>query len=115
MDFTPDNYDFSDWRSSFEDHPQYTVLKCHVERAVQDLFLSALRSQHDEFIYIFDSEKKIEDFCARMIKYWELEEIYETCSEILVLRSEVIEKWKNIPVSKRGQEMVIREWLKSSF
>ena len=110
-----ENFPYNDWRSSYEDHPQFSVLKSHIDRAVQDLFLVALRTQGEEFIYIFDSEKKIDDFGSRMIKYWEKEENYEVCAEILVLGKELKAKWRNIPKNKKGQETVIREWLKSSF
>jgi len=106
---------FTDWKSSFEDHPQFSVLKTHIDRAVQDLFLVALRNQGEEFIYIFDNEQKIDDFASRMIKYWESEENYEICAEILVLTKELKEKWNAIPKNGKGQETVIREWLKSSF
>ena len=110
-----ENFPYNDWRSSFEDHPQFSVLKTHIDRAVQDLFLVALRTQGEEFIYIFDSEQKIDDFASRMIKYWEVEENYEVCAEILVLAKELKSKWRSIPKNKKGQETVIREWLKSSF
>lgn len=115
MNISPGNYHFSDWGSSFDDHPQYDILKCHVERAVQDLFLNALRLQSDDFVYIFDNEEKIDDFCFRMVSYWEREEKYEICGEIVSLKSDLKLKWKEIPESDRGKEIVIREWLKSSF
>ena len=115
MNLSFDNQHFPDWRSSFEDHPQLSVLKCHVERAVQDLFLEALRGQSQEFIYIFASKEQISDFCKKMCIYWENEESYEICGEILSLENELLSKWKMVPDSDRGKEMVIREWLKSSF
>ena len=77
MSNNSENFPYNDWRSSFEDHPQFSVLKNHIDRAVQDLFLGALRTQGEEFIYIFDCEQKIDDFASRMIKYWEVEENYE--------------------------------------
>ncbi len=110
-----ENYPFSDWRSSFEDHPQFNVLKNHIDRAVQDLFLVALRTQGEEFLHIFDSESKIEDFSRKMIKYWEAEESYETCAEILVLTKELKSKWRSLPKKKADREKEIRQWLKSSF
>lgn len=115
MNLSFDSHHFPDWRSSFEDHPQLSVLKCHVERAVQDLFLEALRGQSEEFIYIFANEKQISEFCGKMCKYWEEEEVYETCGEILSLKEELLGKWSLVPEKDRGKEMVIREWLKSSF
>jgi len=115
MNIGPGSYHFFDWGSSFDDHPQYAILKCHVERAVQDLFLNALRLQSEDFVYIFDDEEKIDDFCSRMISYWESEEDYEICGEIVSLRNQLKKKWFDIPPLDRGKEMVIREWLKSSF
>ena len=115
MNIDPGNYHFSDWGSSFDDHPQYDILKCHVERAVQDLFLNALRLQSEDFVYIFDTEERIDDFCSRMIGYWEREEDYEICGEIVSLRKDLKSKWYMIPPVDRGKEIVIREWLKSSF
>lgn len=115
MNNSSGNFPYNDWRSSFEDHPQFSVLKSHIDRAVQDLFLVALTTQDEEFIYIFDSEKKIEEFALRMIKYWEKEENYEICAEIQLLSKDLKSKWRKIPKNKKGQETVIREWLKSSF
>mgnify|MGYP001553673740 CR=1 FL=1 len=115
MNLGPGSYHFSDWGSSFDEHPQYAILKCHVERAVQDLFLNALRLQSQDFVYIFDTEEKIDDFCSRMISYWESEEDYEICGEIVSLKKKLKKKWFDIPPVDRGKEMVIREWLKSSF
>ena len=110
-----DNNPFSDWRASFEDHPQFSVLKSHIDRAVQDLFLVALRTQGKEFLHVFDSEKKIDLFTSRMLKYWEAEECYEICSEILALSKELKSKWRSLPKKKADREKEIREWLKSSF
>ena len=96
MNLGPGSYHFSDWGSSFDDHPQYAILKCHVERAVQDLFLNALRLQSQDFVYIFDTEEKIDDFCSRMISYWESEEDYEICGEIVSLKKKLKKKWFDI-------------------
>jgi hypothetical protein len=115
MTSNSENSSFSDWRSSFEDHPQFNVLKNHIDRAVQDLFLVALRTQGEEFIHIFDSESKIQEFSNRMIKYWEREECYEICAEILVLSKELKSKWRKLPKKKADREKEIRDWLKSSF
>jgi hypothetical protein len=115
MNFDSGNLGFSDWGSSFDGHPQFSLLKSHIERAVQDLFLNALRNQSDDFLQIFETECKIDDFCSRMILYWEGEENYEVCGEILNLKKRLKEVWKQIPVYERGKELEIREWLKSSF
>jgi hypothetical protein len=50
-----------------------------------------------------------------MVSYWEREEKYEICGEIVSLKYDLKLKWKEIPESDRGKEIVIREWLKSSF
>jgi hypothetical protein len=115
MDFSSNNYYYSDWRSSFEDHPQSSILKHQIERSVHDLFLEALRSQSHEFICLFSTESQIDDFCNRMCRYWESGENYEICSEIVQLRESLKAKMSSISPEERGQEMVIREWLKSSF
>jgi len=115
MNLNPGNYHFSDWRSSFEGHPQYSILKCHVERAVQDLFLNALRTQTSDFVCIFDKQEKIDDFCFRMVSYWEEQENYEICGEIVSLKKKLEKSWSEIPEFKKGEGIVIREWLKSSF
>lgn len=115
MNFDSGNLNFSHWDSSFEGHPQFSILKIHIERAVQDLFLNALHLQSPDFLQIFESESKIDDFCLRMILYWERQENYETCGEILKLKEQLKHNWEKIPDYERGKELVIREWLKSSF
>lgn len=102
---------------SFKDqnHPQFEILKKHIDRAVQDLFLNSLRTQNRDFLYIFDSKNQIEKFIKRMITYWEKEEDYETCSEIIKLKKKMISKWKKTMEEggKEGEEM--KEWLRSSL
>lgn len=106
----------SDWGSSGkEGYPQFDVLKKHIDRAVQDLFLDSLRSQHNDFIYLFDDQNQIEKFINKMIKYWEKEENYEICAEILKLKKKMINKWKrSMPEESSGGEE-IKEWLRSSL
>ena len=96
-------------------HPQFEVLKKHIDRAVQDLFLSSLRTQDRDFLFIFDNEDQIEKFGQKMIKYWEKEEDYEICSEIVKLKKRMTTKWRKIMAedTKEGGEEV-KEWLKSS-
>ena len=77
-------------------HPQFEVLKKHIDRAVQDLFLNSLRSQSRDFLFIFDQEDQIEKFAKRMIKYWEKEENYEICAEIVKLKKKMTTKWKKV-------------------
>lgn len=109
--FQKDNWDSFGNRN----HPQFEVLKNHIDRAVQDLFLNSLRTQHEDFLYIFDSKDQIEKFVDKMIKYWEKEENYEICSEIIKLKKKMINKWKRAmsEESKEGEEL--KEWLRSSF
>ena len=96
-------------------HPQFEVLKKHIDRAVQDLFLSSLRTQDRDFLFIFDNEDQIEKFGQKMIKYWEKEEDYEICSEIVKLKKRMTTKWRKIMAedTKEGGDEV-KEWLKSS-
>jgi hypothetical protein len=98
-----------------KDHPQFDVLKKHIDRAVQDLFLTSLRTQTKDFLYIFDSEDQIEKFILRMIKYWEDNESYEICSEILKLKKKMIPKWKKLMAQESSEDEEIQEWLSSSF
>jgi hypothetical protein len=104
------------WRQNFSSHPQFEILESHVQRAVQDLFLTALREQTDDFICIFDSEDQIEEFCNKMISYWEVLEDYEKCSEIQKLSIKLKSSWSSSSeYYKKEQEVVLKEWLKSSF
>lgn len=75
-------------------HPQFPILKMHIDRAVQDLFLDALRMQPIELRYIFTEESQIDSFCQRMIKYWEESENYEICSEIQELCKKFKQSWE---------------------
>jgi hypothetical protein len=50
-----------------------------------------------------------------MIKYWEKEEDYEICSEIVKLKKRMTTKWRKImaeDTNEGGEE--VKEWLKSS-
>jgi len=107
------NY-FGDWRTEYTEHPQADILKKHVERSIQDLFLKALRSQNETFIYIFNNEEKINVFCDRMTEYWVTEEVYEKCAEIVILKESLINKLATIE-KKPVDGTLLREWLKSSF
>lgn len=105
------------WESSENNlnHPQFEVLKKHIDRAVQDLFLNSLRSQSRDFLFIFDQEDQIEKFSQRMIKYWEKEENYETCSEIVNLKKEMVSEWRKIMSENPNEGEEIKEWLESSL
>ena len=76
-------------------HPQFSVIKKHIERSVQDLFLTSLRQQPEEMVYIFTEEEQIEKFKSRMLKYWEGFEEYEICQEITEKIEIIKEKWRN--------------------
>ncbi len=108
-----DNF-YSGWGSSFHNHPQFTVLKTHIDRAVQDLFLDSLREQNEEFLHIFSSREKIDEFTDRMLRYWEEEENYEICVQILQLKSELVSKWNSSTKKKNPIYGKFRAWLKSS-
>ena len=104
------------WGSSGDqNHPQFEVLKKHIDRAVQDLFLTSLRTQHVDFLYIFESKEQIEKFTERMIKYWEKEENYEVCAEIVKLKKRMITKWKRAMAQESNEGEELKEWLKSSL
>lgn len=96
-------------------HPQFEIIKGHVDRAVQDLFLNSLRSQNQDFLYIFENKEQIEKFCQRMIRYWEKEENYEICSEIMKLKKKTISKWKKIILDQPSEDKEIKEWFSSSL
>ena len=73
-----------------ESHPQFSTIKKHIERSVQDLFLESLRHQSEELAYVFNDMDQIERFKKRMLVYWEKFEEYEICQEI----SQRIEEFK---------------------
>lgn len=111
-----DHSNNSPWKKSFSSHPQFTVLESHIQRAVQDLFLTALRTQTEDFICIFDCEEQIDEFCNKMIHYWEELEDYEICSEIQKLSVKLKSTWSGSPLFyQKQQQEVLKEWLKSSF
>lgn len=98
-----------------KNHPQFDILKNHIDRAVQDLFLNSLRAQHKDFLFIFDNEDQIEKFTHKMIKYWEKEENYEVCSEILKLKKKMKTRWKKVMKEENNEGEEIKEWLSSSL
>jgi hypothetical protein len=91
--------------------PQPDKLKNSIDRAIQDLFLSALRGQKDEFILIFGSIEQIKTFTDRMIKFWEGEEYYEVCSEIITLRKKMAERWEETSQEGKDGNSDIKKWL----
>lgn len=100
---------------SFVNHPQAETLKWHIDRAIQDMFLESLRSQTEEFIYIFNSEDEIEKFAERIIKYREANEDYEACSEAISLKNELIKKWRETMEEDIKKENKLKEWLRNSL
>ena len=76
-------------------HPQFEVIKKHIERAVQDLFIDSLRSKTNDLLYVFNEESQIDGFTERILHYWEDLEDYEICKEVLELSKEFKERWKN--------------------
>jgi hypothetical protein len=81
--------------TGFPKHPQYDILKKHIERSIQDIFLNSLRDKMEDLVYVFDSQDQIDSFIKRMLKYWEGIENYETCMEIKNLVIPLKNKWEN--------------------
>ena len=97
------------------EHPQYDIILFHINRSVQDLFLKALRDQPIELNYIFDRESQVDDFCNRMITYWEGFEEYEICAEIQRLGKKFKEKWLKLPRDKESEKILLREIFKTNI
>jgi hypothetical protein len=78
-------------------HPQFEIIKKHIERAVQDLFIDSLRSRTNDLIYVFNEESQIDGFTERILNYWEGLENYEICKEVVDLSKdgETENLWKN--------------------
>lgn len=99
-----------------EKHPQYSILKRHIERSVQDLFLISLRNQNDYIFYVFENSEQIDEFIGRMLKYWEKQEKYETCQEIVKLGHELKAKWyTREPNPGTPGEIRIKDIFRSTF
>jgi hypothetical protein len=76
------------------EHPQFSLIKKHIERSVQDLFLTSLREQPEEMVYVFTEEEQIEKFKSRILSYWEKFEEYEICQEVSEKIQDLKERWK---------------------
>jgi hypothetical protein len=50
-----------------------------------------------------------------MIRYWESEENYEVCAEVVKLKKKTISKWKKVMSEDTSEREEIKEWLKSSL
>jgi hypothetical protein len=78
----------------YEMHPQYQLLKKHVERCVQDIFMDGLKNRQEKLVLAFENEDQIDLFSNRLLKYWEDLENYEKCEEIVCLIEELKNTWK---------------------
>lgn len=103
------------YTSKKEDHPQQDILKRHIERAVQDLFLTALKEKSDQLIHIFSTKAQIDGFIQRMLEYWEELENYETCIEINELSKKFRRRWAYHNKKKPQQELDDVEKIKNLF
>jgi hypothetical protein len=106
---------FNGFGSGSPTHPQYDVLKKHVERSIQDIFLNSLRDRMGDLVYVFDNTEQIDSFIERMLKYWERVENYETCLEIKNLSEPLKNKWKNRGTIDPGEASIkIKDIFKST-
>jgi len=96
-------------------HPQFEILKKHIDMCVQDIFLNSLRAKNRDFLFIFDSQDQIDKFVQKMIRYWEGQEDYETCAEIMKLKKKLISKWKRVMAKENLEGDEVKEWLNSSL
>lgn len=101
--------------SFFEEGFQPEILKKNIDRAIHDLFLNYFRNQSDEFIFIFNDSDEIESLSHKMITYWESQENYEICSEIVTLKEKLKEKLKTIPPCVNKAEDEINTWFTDQF
>jgi len=74
-------------------HPQYNILKKHIERCVQDMFLEAIRTQPPELLFVFETEEQIDLFIKKILNYWEDLENFEICQEVINQEKIFKEKW----------------------
>jgi len=96
-------------------HPQYEILKKHVERSVQDIFIDGLKNKMDNLIFAFENEDHIDLFSDRMLKYWEQLEDYEKCKEIVSLISKLKESWRNREsLDNLDQKFIIADLFKNN-
>lgn len=97
-------------------HPQYDILKKHIERSVQDMFLTSLRNQPVELVFIFETEEQIDGFTSRILKYWENLEKYEICSEVIELSKQLKDKWNDRDNLEKTEGLLrIRDIFRSTF
>jgi len=97
-------------------HPQYDILRKHIERSVQDMFLRSLRTQPVELVFIFENEDQIDGFTQRILKYWEGLEKYEICSEVIMLANQLKEKWRDRDNLEKTEGLLrIQDIFRSTF
>ena len=99
----------------FPTHSQHEILKKHVERSIQDIFLNSLRDRMNDLVYVFDNPDQIDSFIGRMLNYWERVENYETCLEIKNLSVPLKTKWENRGTIDPGEASIrIKDIFKST-
>ena len=94
MEENNNDFNFINFESGSK-HPQFNIIKNHIERAVHDLFLDSLRNKSTDLLYIFSNEEQIDGFTGKILNYWEELEKYEVCKEVLDLSKDFKERWKN--------------------
>jgi hypothetical protein len=99
----------------FEEGFRPEILKKNIDRAIHDLLLNSFRNQSDEFIFIFNDSDEIESLSHKMITYWEAQENYEICSEVVTLKEKLKGKLKNIPSCANKAEDEINTWFTDQF
>lgn len=110
------NDSFSDWRRMYDSHPQSVILKKHIERATHDIFFASLKKQSIEFFFLFETKDQIEKFLEKMLEYWENEEEYEKCIEVVELGKSLVKLWENREDEEYGSSAKrFVDWLNSSI
>ena len=82
-----------------EMHPQYDILKKHIERSIQDIFLDSLKNKSDKLVLAFENVEQINSFGDRILKYWETLEDYQKCKDIVDLIKKLKDDWRNLAVN----------------
>jgi hypothetical protein len=93
-----ENFDnFNSYPSDGDDlkHPQFDILKSHVERCIVDMFYLVLRDKPHQIFHVFENENQIDQFSKRVLSYWEKFEDFEMCQDVLRLTNEFKSEWKN--------------------
>jgi len=107
---------YFDWKKMYDSHPQSSLLKVHIERATHDIFFASLVNQSIELFYLFETKEQIDSFLNRMLLYWEREEEYEKCSDVVSFGASLMELWessKSLADTDPTQRFV--DWLNTSL